>query len=106
MHSCDTPRLSHEQALKRVCQYLKAMHAYGLFFTPDLSQVFECFVDEDWASIWIKSSCNDIAGALSQTGFVIKYANCPIVWGSKMQTLVALSTTKPKLLLYQLPFVK
>ena len=31
---------------------------------------------------------------LSRTGFVVKFANCPIVWASKLQTTIALSTTE------------
>ena len=31
---------------------------------------------------------------LSQTGYVISYANCPILWSSKMQSIISLSTTK------------
>ena len=31
--------------------------------------------------------------ALSRTGFVIKYAGCPILWQSKLQGEVAQSTT-------------
>ncbi len=31
---------------------------------------------------------------LSRTGFVIRYANCPIVWCSKLQTKIALSTAE------------
>ena len=45
-----------------------------------------------WAGNWIKSAPNDLARALSRTGFLFTYTNCSIVWGSKMQTLVALST--------------
>ena len=31
---------------------------------------------------------------LSRTGFVISYAGCPIYWGSRLQTEIALSTTE------------
>ena len=31
---------------------------------------------------------------MSQTGSVITYAGCPILWASKMQQLIALSTTE------------
>ena len=31
---------------------------------------------------------------MSRTGFIIKYANCPIIWNSKLQTEIALSTTE------------
>jgi hypothetical protein len=31
---------------------------------------------------------------LSRTGFIIYYANCPLIWCSKLQTKIALSTAK------------
>ena len=31
---------------------------------------------------------------MSRTGYVIKYGNCPIIWASKLQTEIALSTTE------------
>ena len=37
-------------------------------------------------------------GTLSRTGYLITYTNCPIVWGSKMQSLMALSTTEAELI--------
>jgi hypothetical protein len=36
----------------------------------------------------------DPSTAKSQTGYVISYAGCPIVWASKLQTEVVLSTTE------------
>ena len=37
-----------------------------------------------------KNADND----LSRTGFVIRYAGCPIIWSSKLQTEIALSTAE------------
>jgi hypothetical protein len=37
---------------------------------------------------------NDPSTAKSQTGYVISYAGCPIIWVSKFQTEVVLSTTE------------
>ena len=31
---------------------------------------------------------------MSRTGYVIQYANCPIIWSSKLQSEIALSTTE------------
>ena len=31
---------------------------------------------------------------MSRSGFIIKYADCPIYWSSKLQTEIALSTAK------------
>ena len=30
----------------------------------------------------------------SQTGYALMYANCPLIWASKIQTEIALSSTK------------
>jgi hypothetical protein len=32
----------------------------------------------------------------SHTGYIIWYAGCPLIWASKMQTVIALSTTEAK----------
>jgi hypothetical protein len=37
---------------------------------------------------------NDPSTAKSRTGYVISYAGCPIIWASKLQTEVVLSTTE------------
>ena len=51
-------------------------------------------MDADWAGGWTDRSSNDPITAYSRTGYVIRYAGCPIVWASKLQTLIALSTTE------------
>jgi hypothetical protein len=40
----------------------------------------------------------DINTARSRSGYLITYAACPLVWASKMQTEIALSTTEAKYL--------
>ena len=95
---CNSPKLSHEQALKRICRYLRGTRNKGLMFKPDLKQGFKCYVDADWAGNWLMSNPNSPTGVLSCSGFLIKYADCPILWGSKMQSLVALSTTKAEII--------
>ena len=95
---CNNPKLLHEQGLKRICRYLYLTRDQGLIFQPNLKDGFKCYVDADWAGNWLKTRPNDKTGALSRTGYIITYANCPIVWGSKMQSLVALSTTEAELI--------
>ena len=95
---CNIPKLLHEQGLKRIHRYLYLTRDCGLVFKPMLTDGFKCYVDADWARDWLKTRPNDKTGALSCTGCLITYVNCPIVWGSKMQSLVALSTTEAKLI--------
>ena len=82
----------------RICRYLRGRRHKGLIFKPDLKQGFKCYVDVDWAGNWLKSDPGSPAGVLSCSGFLIKYANFPILWGSKMQSLVALSTTEAEII--------
>ena len=91
---CNNPKREHEEAVKRICRYLVRTKDKGLIFKPDLSRGLECYVDADWAGSWKRRSAHDTLSAHSRTGLVIMYAGCPIVWASKMQLLVALSTTE------------
>ena len=34
------------------------------------------------------------SSVMSRTGYVILYGNCPVIWCSKLQTEIALSTTE------------
>ena len=83
MRFCNNPKLLHEQGLKCICRYLYCTQNQGLVFQPKLTDGFKCYVDADWARNWLKTRPNDKTGALSRTGYLITYANCPIVWGSK-----------------------
>ena len=98
MGFCNNPKLLHEQGLKHICCYLYLTRGRGLVFKPNLTDRFKCYVDADWARNWLKTRPNDKTGALSCMGYLITYANCPIVWGSKVQSLVALSTTEAELI--------
>lgn len=91
---CNTPSKEHEEAVKRICRYLLKTKDQGLVLQPDKSKGLECYVDADWAGSWQHRSCHDPVSAYSRTGFVISYAGCPIMWSSKMQPLIALSTTE------------
>ena len=78
--------------MKRICRYLFQTRDKGLVFRPDFSKGLECFVDADWAGSWTKETDHDPLSANSRTGYFITYAGCPILWISRMQTLIALST--------------
>ena len=78
-HFCNNPKLLHEQGLKRICHYLYLTRNQGLVFQPKLTDGFKCYVDADSAGNWLKTRPNDKMGALSCTGYLITYANCPIV---------------------------
>lgn len=86
-------RLPHEQAVKRIVRYLKATPDKGLILDPKGAD-FECFVDADFAGAWSAASAGEEISSYSRTGYLIRYAGCPLIWASKRQTLIALSTTE------------
>ena len=91
---CQQPMLSHERAVQRIGRYLLGNKDKGIKFTPDLSKGVECFVDADFAGGFSKEMASDSSSLYSRTGFVIFYAGCPVLWASKMQTEIALSTAE------------
>ena len=66
----------------------------GIIFKPDLNKGLECFVDADFAGGWSNTNDDGADSVLSRTGYVIMYAGCPIIWCSKLQTEIALSTVE------------
>ena len=66
----------------------------GIIMKPDESKGIECFVDASFAGDWIKERSDDPLTVLSRTGYVIFYMGCPVIWISKMQTEITLSTTE------------
>ena len=91
---CNAPKVSHAQAVKRICRYLLGTREKGLIFDPK-EDSFDCWVDASHASEWSSSSAmNDPNTARSRMGYTICYAGCPMIWASKMQTEIALSSTE------------
>jgi hypothetical protein len=87
-------KLVHEQAITRIRQYLLGMKEKGIKYKIDQSNGLERYVDADFAGGWDITDPHNASNLMSRTGFVIKYANCLIYWKSKLQTEIALSTTK------------
>jgi hypothetical protein len=67
----------------------------GLRFTPDPNKGFECYCDADFSGLWNKQFAHhDSSNLKSCSRWVVFYAGCPIIWASRLQTQVALSTTE------------
>ena len=91
---CNNPNRDHEEAVKRIARYLLNTKTKGLVLKPDKTRGLECHVDADFAGAWTQHSSLDPLSCHSRTGFMISYAGCPILWKSKVQSLIALSTTE------------
>ena len=94
---CSDPKRSHKQAAKRVLRYLHFLRrskTIGIVFTPDHSRSIDTFVDASFAGEWNAEWSDEPNSVVSRTGYVVHYANCPVIWSSKLQTEIALSTTE------------
>ena len=88
------PMRSHELAIMRIGRYLVDNPDRGMIYTVDKSKGLEVYVDADFAGCWSSADSSNADNVLSRTGFVICYAGCPVIWSSKLQTEIALSTAE------------
>jgi hypothetical protein len=92
---CSEPKESHVNAVIHLVKYLQSTKDKGILLNPTKNDSFVVYADADFAGNWNKVTAqDDPSTAKSRTGYVITYATCPILWGSKLQTCIALSTTE------------
>jgi hypothetical protein len=91
-----SPKLQHEQALERFGQYLKGTMDQGLVLKPDSSHPLDidCYVDADFARLYRYKQLYNPSSVKSQSGYVLCVSNCRCIWSSKLQHLIATSTTE------------
>jgi hypothetical protein len=87
------PKKSHGAALKRIVRYLIDTADKGISFQPDLEQGLDCWVDADFAGLYGYEDDQDPVSVRSRTGFVLTLFGCPVLWSSKLQTDITLSST-------------
>lgn len=100
VHQCDcytlNPQHSHEVALKCIGRYLKGTQDKGMILRPSFDANkhigIDCYPDADFAGLWHHEDSQDPHCVRSRTGYVICIANCPILWVSKLQSEISLST--------------
>lgn len=98
VHQCarfnNEPMLSHERAIARICRYLILTSEKGILYKPNKNLGLQCYVDADFAGGWTQVDSDNPENLMSRTGYVIMFAGCPILWCSKLQTEITLSTTE------------
>lgn len=82
--SCSTD--AHWEYLKRILRYLQLTKEMKLVFGNNKNDEIIGYVDSDWAS--------DKTDRKSTTGYVLKLYGSTILWGSKKQNCVSLSSTE------------
>ena len=89
------PKQQHAEAVEYLIKYLHATKDKGIIMKPKGEPIIEIYADADFSGNWNKATASkDPSTAKSRTGYVVMFANCPIIWVSKLQTQVALSTTE------------
>ena len=91
---CQDPKLLHEKAVKYIGRYLYKTKDKGIILKPEKNGQLDAYVDSDFAGRWHRDFAELRESVLSRTGYVVTYCGCPIVWSSKLQTEIALSTTE------------
>jgi hypothetical protein len=93
------PKHFHELALKRIGHYLKQTSDRGMAMNPSSNVCkIDAYPDVDFAGIYGHKEHTDPACAKSFTGFIITFADCPVLWQLKLQTEMALSTMEAKII--------
>jgi hypothetical protein len=82
----------HEIAVRHICRYLQATNDKGYILQPNNKCNLDCYVDADFAGMWHEEISDEPYSVKSRTGYIILFANCPVLWLSKLQTEIALST--------------
>jgi hypothetical protein len=98
--SCIThhPKTSHSTTVKTIICYLKkCTEDKGTYLDQDIAFAddclkLECFVDADFAVLYKQDPDELPLSAKSRTGYVIHLAGAPLVWKSKLQMEISLST--------------
>ena len=60
-------------------------------FNPSKKLVVDCYADADFAGLWGHKDPQNPICARSRTGFVVTFANCTLLWVSKLQTEIDIS---------------
>ncbi len=82
--------------VKWIGRYLAGTKDKGIIMKPDRSKGFEVYVDASFVGDWDPEEADwDSETAKSRTkGYIFMFAGCPILWTSRVQSEVALSTTE------------
>ncbi|KAL7556403.1 hypothetical protein ACA910_013045 [Epithemia clementina (nom. ined.)] len=98
VHQCarftHNPRASHEVAIKRIVRYLKGTRDKGLIIKSMQNLALDCHVEANFAGLFSVEDQTDPICAKSRTGYVITLGETPVLWVSKLQSKIALSTTE------------
>jgi hypothetical protein len=80
--------------VKRIVRYLKVTRDQGLIIKPDATKGVQCYIDADFVGGYSAETSGDPVSVFSRSGYVIFYLDCPVIWVSKIQSEISLSTVE------------
>ena len=78
--------------MKRICSYLQRNNDNGLVLITSKKLVVDCYADADFARLWGHKNYQGRLCAKNRYRFVVISPNFPMLWVSKLQREIALST--------------
>jgi hypothetical protein len=88
---CTNPKRLYELAVHCIVHY----HNKGYILHPTKSSLnLDCYVDTDYSRLWTLPTSSDTISVKSRTGYMLTFASYPLLWSSKLQSKVALSTAE------------
>jgi hypothetical protein len=98
LHQCaqlsKEPKALHEKAVKRIIYYLQCPRDKPLIMKPNKNISLDAYRDSDFAGVWHQEFAYLCESCLSRTGFIIVLDGVLIHWSSRLQTVIALSSTE------------
>ena len=111
VHQCarffNNPRLVHGRTIRRIVKYLASTYTYvylpdlnwrlstrGVINNTDKGKFIECYVYADCDGGQAQADADNSENFMSRTVYVITYAVFPVLWCSKLQAEIYLSTTE------------
>ena len=89
--------MPHVTAVKNVVKYLPAAKNYILILDPQKTRSLEAYVDSGLSgNRYNTTATKDVSTTKLRTGYASIYVVYLIIWASKLQTQIALSTTEAK----------
>ena len=77
-------KASHKISVKRICRYLQGTNDNFLVFNLSKTLVVDFYADADFTGLWGHEDPQDPIRARSIIGFVVTFANFPLLWVSKL----------------------
>jgi hypothetical protein len=98
VHQCarfaSDPHFEHSKAVKMIGWYLKSTADKGIICKPN-GDSFTCYADADLSGQWDVTIAElDSSTARLRSGYILMHNNCPIIWASRLQTEIAMSSTE------------